>query len=163
MSRYNPIIERIFSTIVDENPNRGTIQSFLNIEDNLNLPKTQMVENFKEMYHNVINGCMEDLYLLSKLEEIIIQTRCKSIIQSEMKLSLSRNYIYARSTFYRKGKEMNDIRVMVGKTDNWGDDLNALMANKQFRILCHTMLIDTMDREIESNVKQLNKKFLCQD
>lgn len=163
MSRYNPVIERIFSNIVDENPNRGTYNAFLNVEDNLNLPKNQTVENFKEMYGKVINGCIEDLHLLAKLEEIIIQTRCKSIIQSEMKLSQSRNYIYARSTFYRKGKEMNDIRVMVGKTDNWGDDLNALMENKQFRVLCYTMLIDAMDREIESNVKQLNRTFLWQD
>jgi hypothetical protein len=92
------------------------------------------------------------------MEEIIIQMRCKEVIDSELRLSLSRNYIYARSLFYRRGNKINDIRVVVGRVEDHGTDLDALMKDQVFRDVCTSTLLGHMDREIEAN--KINLKTL---
>ena len=163
MPRYNRITERMFATIADDNTVRGTYKAFLAVDKNHNLPESESLKTLKEAYSSVIQNCIEDIKTLAMLEEIIIQTRCKEVIDKEIRLSLSRNYIYARSLFFRKDKEINDIRVMVGKTDDWGEDMESLIKDPKFLAIAKTMLLESMDKEIQNNINHLNQIYQCQE
>ena len=98
---------------------------------------------------------------MSCLEEIIIQIRCKEVIESELRLSLNLNkkkdmsYIYARTLFYRRNKQINDIRVCIGSSEQYGDDLVLLLSDVEFRQICQVKLLEVMDKEIEANIFNL--------
>jgi hypothetical protein len=92
---------------------------------------------------------------LAKLEEIIMQLRSKETIMDELKLSLVREYIYARALFYREGKGTKDIRVIVGKTDVHGEDIELLGNTVEFMELAKGKLLNAMDLEIKENVRIL--------
>jgi hypothetical protein len=72
---------------------------------------------------------------------------------------LSRNYIYARSLFFRRGKEINDIRVVVGTVDIWGDKIDELINDVDFRQNCKVELLKSMEKEIQKNIANLNKVY----
>jgi hypothetical protein len=65
------------------------------------------------------------------------------------------SYIYARTLFYRRNKQINDIRVCIGTTENVGGDLDALIKDGAFRAICRRELIRVMDKEIEVNINNL--------
>jgi hypothetical protein len=77
------------------------------------------------------------------------------VISKELRLSLSRNYIYARSIFYRRGNKINDIRVVVGTTEEYGDNLGELITTTAFRDMCILDITVAMEKEIETNINQL--------
>jgi len=68
-----------------------------------------------------------------------------------IKLSLVREYLYARYPFYRKGMTTKDIRVIVDKSEFWGEDLNILVKNKEFMSKAIDKLSKAMDVEIDNN------------
>jgi hypothetical protein len=91
------------------------------------------------------------------LEETILQLRAKENIR-EIKLSVVREeYIYARSPFYRKGSSTKDIRVIVGRTDINGDDLNRLEKDIQFMERAKRKIQVAMDKVISENKNELTK------
>jgi hypothetical protein len=94
--------------------------------------------------------------MLAKLEEIILQIRAKESMVNggteELKLSLVRDYLYARYPFYRKGMTTKDIRVIVDKSEFWGDDLNRLTKNNEFMTKAVEKLEKVMSVEIDYNV-----------
>ncbi len=57
-----------------------------------------------------------DYTKLASLEEIIIQMRIREDL-SDIKLTQVREYIYARTPFYRKDKKSKDVRVIVDKVE----------------------------------------------
>ena len=77
------------------------------------------------------------------------------MIDSELRLSLSRNYIYARSIFYRRGNQINDIRVVIGTTETHGDNLGTLVFDADFKALCKVKLLIAMEKEIKQNIVEL--------
>jgi len=158
MPRFNKITTRVFADVAESQPGDGAYTKFLSIDKELGLPVSPELQATKNMYAKLVTKRAEDIKTLAALEEIIIQMRCKQVINSELRLSLSRNYIYARSLFYRRGKEINDIRVVVGVTEDWGDDINELITRPTFRGLATDKLKQAMDKEIEKNV--LNLKFV---
>lgn len=153
----------MFATICDDDQTRGTYRAFLNVDQNHNLTESDTLIELKGRYEDVIHNSINHLKTLALLEEIIIQIRCKEVIDKEIRLSLSRNYIYARSLFYRKDNLINDIRVMVGKIEDWNQKWDTLLTNRHFNIIAKTMLIEAMDREINANINQLNKILQCQE
>jgi hypothetical protein len=152
MPRLNNVMKRVFGDM-----SRISVEDFLRIEEDLGIQETPSQAAWKKRYSNLAEEFIEDLDDLAIIENIIIQLRCKLLINSELRLSLSRNYIYARSLFFRKGKEINDIRVVVGRTEDHGTDLNALMNDQIFRDVCTSTLLGAMDREIDKNIIKLNK------
>jgi hypothetical protein len=114
----------------------------------------------KEKYKWIAEEFVADLSELAGIEEIIIQMRCKQVINSELRLSLSRNYIYARSLFYRRGNQINDIRVIVGLTEDFGDNISELINDQIFRDVATSKLLGAMDKEIEKNMLNLKLVYV---
>jgi hypothetical protein len=95
---------------------------------------------------------------LAKLEGVIMQMRAKELISEEVKLSLVRDeYIYARTIFYREDRETKDIRIIVGKTEFHGNDLEKLSRDETFMNLAKDKLAKAIDKEIQRNLNDLNK------
>lgn len=151
MPRNNKTIERVFTEIVPDK----LYDKFINVDQELGLQESETQTAMKDMYVNMLANMRRDLKEVAQVEEIIIQLRAKEQIDKELRLSLSRNYIYARSLFYRIGKEINDIRVIIGKTEDHGDDIEVLLKDPEFRELCKSKLIEAMDKIIEVNVKTI--------
>lgn len=155
MPKNNKVTARVFADIAETIGRKGAYEEFLDIDHEMGLQESTTLTAMKEKYSLLAHARAEDIKALAAIEEIIIQIRSKEVIESELRLSLSRDYIYARSLFFRRGKEINDIRVVVGKVDDYGSDLDTLLQDPSFRALCQTKLIEAMDKEVEKNVKQL--------
>lgn len=156
MPRNNKVTERVFANIAETGGRKGSYDKFLAIDQELGLQESPLLIQLKERYNEIAKDCVDDIKLLAALEEIITQIRAKQVIDSKLRLSLSRDYIYARSSFCRKDKQINDIRVVVGKTSEFGDDLNTLLNDQSFRMICKSKLEEAMDKEVEINIKNLN-------
>ncbi len=165
MPRNNKVIDRVFADIVGQGQDKGTYNDFLAVDEKLGIRQSQLLRDMKEKYVSIVQDCKSNLSYLAALEEIISQIRCTEVIDSELRLSLSRSYIYARSTFFRRGKEINDIRVLMGKTTEfgtaplYGTDLESLLKDTDFRALCKEKLLEVMNRKIEANVRLFNIVF----
>ena len=155
MPRLNKVTEKVFAEIAETPKKKGQYQTFLNIDKIMGLPESDSLKAFKAEYDELTSENHGTFSTLAALEEIIIQIRCKEVVDSELRLSLSRNYIYARSIFYRRGNKINDIRVVVGTTEAYGDDLKALFNDLHFCDICKIKLWEAMDKEIESNIVTL--------
>lgn len=161
MPKNNKVTERSFSNIAETDGRKGSYEKFLNVDQDMGLQESDLLKQLKEKYREIARDCVDDIRMLAALEEIIIQIRSKEVIDSELRLSLSRNYIYARTMFYRRGKEINDIRVVVGKVNDpqypeFNRGLDILLADPEFRFLCKEKLTEVMNKEIEKNINQLN-------
>jgi len=155
MPRLQKVTEKVFAEIAETPQKKGAYTTFLNIDEVLALPASEEIQELKDLYLEIIDEVKGQIGALSTLEEIIIQIRCKHVVNEEIRLSLSRNYIYARSIFFRRGNKINDIRVVVGTTEEYGDDLNSLMEDKIFLSKGVLKLINAMNKEINQNKKQL--------
>jgi hypothetical protein len=71
----------------------------------------------------------------------------------DIKLSLVREYIYARCSFFRMGKTSKDIRVIVDNVEFWDNDVTNLFGNEKFMEKAKNKLVYTMRTEIESNIE----------
>jgi len=108
-------------------------------------------------YRNVVTKWKSQFDTVALLEETILQLRAKENI-TEIKLSKVRDeYIYARSPFYRRGGSTKDIRVIVGKTDIDGEDLNRLAKDITFMERSKRKIQVAMDRVISENRNELTK------
>ena len=157
MPRNNKVTERVFANIAETGGRKGSYDKFLAIDREMGLQESDLLIKMKEKYSEIAQDCVDDIKVLAALEEIIVQIRAKEVIPTELRLSLSRDYIYARSIFYRRGNQINDIRVVVGRTTEFGDELDELIRDTNFRTLCETKLIEAMDKEIMKNVEYLNQ------
>lgn len=159
MPSNNKVTERSFTYVMDKGGQKKSYENFLSIDHELGIPESELLKNLKERYSEIAQNCVDDIKILAALEELIVQIRSKEVIDSELRLSLSRDYIYARTTFFRRGKEINDIRVIIGKVDEYPDSLEDLLKNPDFRVICKNKLIEAMNKEIEKNINQLNFEY----
>ena len=164
MPRTNKITERVFSGLEKTRDRNGAHERFLALDTEMGLEETPSLLAWKKRYADLAEEFVDDLADLAIIEEIIIQMRAKQVIDSEIRLSLSRNYIYARSLFYRRGNQINDIRVVIGKTDDFEEKtfeefVNKLANDTDFLLLCIKKLRTAMDLEIEKNIVKLNKVY----
>ena len=113
----------------------------------------------KERYISIIKSIKYDIMILASLEEIIMQLRAIEMIDSELRLSLNKNFIYARATFYRSENKINDIRVIAGKIEDYGDNIESLIKDPRFRYICIEKIKEAMNNEIEKNIFNLNLIF----
>jgi len=151
MPRTNKVTEKVFAEIAETPQKKGMYTTFLDIDRVMGLPEAPALMELKDLYDELTSENKGTISTLAALEEIIIQLRCKEVVESELRLSLSRNYIYARSLFYRRGNKINDIRVVVGTVEQYGDNLDDLIKDDSFRHVCYTFLMGAMNKEIEAN------------
>jgi hypothetical protein len=90
---------------------------------------------------------------MGKLEEIILQLRAVENLEN-IKLSIVRDYIYARCPFFRLGKSSKDIRIIVDRSEFWSVDLKSLLNNQNFMDKAKSKLIDAMNIEIKNNITE---------
>ena len=102
MPRTNDVTKRVFADIAETSEDKGAYDSFLDLDKTMGLPESKALTEMKERYFDLVEDSKEDIQMLATIEEIIIQMRAKEVIDSEIRLSLSRQYIYARSLFYRQ-------------------------------------------------------------
>lgn len=152
MGRVNKLTDGVFADLVGTSKEIDKYDEFLNCIDS----KSKNLKNLKKEYE-IMTGSNKKLFnKLAKLEEIILQIRAKESMVNggteELKLSLVRDYLYARYPFYRKGMTTKDIRVIVDKSEFWGDDLDRLTKNNEFMTKAVEKLEKVMSVEIEYNV-----------
>jgi hypothetical protein len=155
MGRVNKLTDGVFVDIVGTAKEINLYTEFLNNIDS----KSKNLKSLRKEY-DALTGQNKNLFeKLAKLEEVILQIRAKESIMtrpSEVKLSLVREYLYARYPFYRKGMLTKDIRIIVDKSEFWGDNLNVLLKNKEFMTKATDKLSKAMDEEINSNLHEYN-------
>ena len=156
MPRENKLTEGVFTGIVGTRERISSYDLFLETMTKKNSPE---LSKWSKKYRDHINKNKVRFQNLAKLEEVIMQLRSKETLLENVKLSLVREYIYARALFYREGKGTKDIRVIVDKTDIYGEDLNALLKNKEFMSKAVTKLQEAMDKEINENTRVLENIF----
>lgn len=160
-----PRTNKITARVVPENT--GAYQEFLNLDERTRSEVSDLLRLFKSEYEKMALIYKTPIDMMSCLEEIIIQIRCKEVINEELRLSLNLNkkkdmsYVYARTLFYRRNKQINDIRVCIGSSEQYGDDLVGLLEDEEFRVLCKTKLTEVIDKEIDMNI--INLKLVEKD
>lgn len=163
MPRNNKVTGRVFAEIAETSRQKGAYDKFLAIDQEMGFQESESLKKLKKDYKVLVNDIATNIKVLAALEEIITQIRAKEAIDSELRLSLSRDYIYARSSFYRKDNKINDIRVVVGKVEEYGDKLDKLIKDQNFRTLCKVKLIESMDKEININITNLNLIYVNEE
>jgi hypothetical protein len=142
----------VFNRIVNT-PTHGKYDNFINeLVTNPTIELTKFVDDYK----NRLNIIRDDLSILSKLETIIIQLRSKNLQPSDIKLSFVRDYIYARTFFYREDKKSHDIRVLVGLKEIYGDNIDVLSNDNNFMQLAIEKLTPAITSEIEKSITDFN-------
>jgi hypothetical protein len=98
---------------------------------------------------------------LATLEEIIMQMRIRENLE-DIKLSQVREYIYARTPFYRKDKKSKDVRVIVNKVEFYPEsdgNLEILFSDVVFMEKAKYKLVQAMDSEIAENIRTFKATF----
>lgn len=157
MGRTNKQTEGVFVDIVGTTSELSSYDVFIN--NSTNKPSKDL-KGFLDEYKTAITENKMMFERLARLEEIIMQLRSMETI-SDIKLSLVREYIYARCSFYRKEKTAKDIRVIVDNVEFWNSDMEKLLGTKEFMEKAKTKLLKAMEKEVEDNItvyKSLYKK-----
>ena len=96
MGRVNKTISGVFIDIVGTPKEISGYQQFINQGGDLN--DDPQVREYLSTYSHMVNDNKETFEQLASLEEIIMQKRIQLDL-SDIKLSLVRDYIYARTPF----------------------------------------------------------------
>lgn len=158
MGRNNKINgQMVFADIIGKAGSTPTYESFLNIDQTLNIPETNDLKKIKEVYEIYLEKVKENVNVLSYIEEAVSQIRSKIVLKDEIKLSIQTNYVYARTTFYRRRYEPNDIRVIVGRTDIIGSDIQKLLEDDEIMHKAYNQLMFAMEVEIDQTLSKLKE------
>ncbi len=114
MGRVNKTIEGVFIDIVGSSSELSSYDQFINHGDGKKYSKE--LEELTALYKKEVTKSKVMFEKLASLEEIIIQMRIREDL-SDIKLTQVREYIYARTPFYRKDKKSKDVRVIVDKIE----------------------------------------------
>jgi hypothetical protein len=157
MGRVNKTIEGVFTNIVGTSSEISTYNQFINQGEDLNVSKE--LQDLTDTYVKLVNDHKNTFEQLASLEEIIMQMRIKENLD-DIKLSLVREYIYARTPFYRKDKKAKDVRVIVDKIEfhpEVGTNIEILIGNEDFMARAKEKLTSAMDSEIKENIRLLKQ------
>jgi len=157
MGRVNKLTDGVFTGIVGNASEVSSYDRFINLKEDYATSKES--NEFLKEYQTVITENKTVFDKLASLEEIIMQLRSRDNVCEDFKLSIVREYIYARTPFFRRDKGTKDIRVIVGLTEFYGEDTRNLMGNKEFVSKAASKLTDAMDVEISANISQYKTIF----
>lgn len=159
MGRVNKTIEGAFTLMVNGYDGVSMYDKFINYGQELK-NKSAQLNKLTENYKKLIKEQSASIQKLADLEIIIMQMRIRENLDSiPLKVTIVRNYIYLRCTFYRKGKEMNDIRVLIGNVKEYGAKVKALQNNDDFMSMARKKLEKTIDDEIQQNIELYKQNY----
>lgn len=150
----------VFGNIIGDFDNQHLYDKFLKTDELFSIQENDEISKLKKSYMSTIKSIEHDLIYLSNIEELIIQWRCREMIPNEFKFTITRDYVYARSLFYRKRNNVKDIRTIVGKTNVYGDNIENLYLNKDLIDLSIKKLTKTMDNEILKTIQNIKSLIL---
>ena len=152
MGRVNKTIEGVFIDIVGNNSKLSGYDQFLN--QGYGNPSREL-NKLTNDYKSLIANNKQVFEQLAALEEVIMQLRIRENLD-DIKLSQVREYVYARTPFYRKDKVAKDVRVIVDKIEfhpEGEENLDNLFSKKDFMDKAKYKLAQAMDNEIEENIR----------
>lgn len=152
MGRVNKKTEGVFVKIFGDQDSLPAFEIFLN-NNNPENPSAYL-KRYTKMYKDYIAAEKLRLEHMSVVEELIMQLRSKEQI-SDIKVSIVRDYIYARCAFYRNDTTSKDVRVIVDNKDTWNLSLKKLNENEEFMAKAKEKLVRQMNAIIEINVQRL--------
>lgn len=154
MGRFNATIDGVFTDLVEV----GQIPSYEKFINNGNdIKPSKDLKKFTTEYKNLVKMFGPTIEKLATMEEIIMQLRAKESVE-DVKLSLVRDYVYARTPFFRRGKTSKDIRVIVDKEEFWEfTNVDDLVNNKDFMDKAIGKLTKAMDSEIQNSIHEYKK------
>ena len=156
MGRVNKTIGGVFVDIVGSASRISKYDEFINSGKNLKSSKS--LKAITADYKKLIDAQKDQYRVLADLEQLILQKRVRENLNpKDIKLSVLREYIYARISFYRTNTSTKDIRVLVGFSDAYGKTLKDISKNKIFQEHAAIKLQDAMDFEIAENELQLQE------
>ncbi len=161
MGRVNKTIGGVFVDIVGSASRISKYDEFINSGKNLKSSKS--LKAITADYKKLIDAQKDQYRVLADLEQLILQKRVRENLNpKDIKLSILREYIYARVSFYRTNTSTKDIRVLVGFSDMYGKTLKDIAKNKIFQQDATIKLQDAMDFEIAENerlMQEVKNKF----
>ena len=161
MGRVNKTIGGVFVDIVGSASRISKYDEFINSGKNLKSSKS--LKAITADYKKLIDAQKDQYRVLADLEQLILQKRVRENLNpKDIKLSMLREYIYARISFYRTNTSTKDIRVLVGFSDMYGKTLKDIAKNKIFQQDATIKLQDAMDFEIAENerlMQEVKNKF----
>ena len=158
MGRINKSIDGVFVDIVGDNSKLSGYDQFLN--QGTNNPSREL-KKLTDDYKIIISENRLVFEKLAALEEIIMQLRIRENL-GDIKLSQVREYVYARTPFYRKDKVSKDVRVIVEKIEFYPEgteDINNLFGNQEFMDSAKYKLAKSIDAEISENVRSYKRNY----
>lgn len=148
MAKQIKHVNGVFTQVVGTDKELSQFELFLNQSPD---KMSGELTDFTNYYKSIVTKWKTQFDTVALLEEIILQLRAKENV-TEIKLSVIRDeYIYARSPFFRRGGSTKDIRVIVGKTDIDGDDIDMLSKDLTFMKKAHERISVAMDSVIAEN------------
>lgn len=138
------INQGVFVELKATHKRKSAIQTFVDKEHFMK--SSHETELLLAEYTETVISIQRELKLASFLEELIMLNRAKNNIR-DFKISLVREYIYVRMNCYRPDVETRDLRVIVGTTFQYGDQVDALFANEEF--------MDKAKKKIESQIEEM--------
>lgn len=147
------INQGVFVELMATQTRKSAFETFVNREHMMN--SSFESEVLIEEYIATVNSIQRELELASLLEELIMLHRAKNNIR-DIKISLLREYIYVRMNCYRPNLAVKDVRVIVGTTSQYGDDVDALFANVDFMDKAKQKIEVQIDEMIQDKQKELN-------
>jgi len=154
MGRVNETIDGVFVEIVGTKTRVGGYHTFVNTGTKLKASKE--LKKYTADYAKLVDKNLNTFKKLADLEQVIMQMRTRENIK-DIKLTILRDYIYARTTFYRTHTATKDIRVIAGLTNIFGTDISKLEKNKALMSIAKEKLVAAMDVEIENSLKNITK------
>ena len=161
MGRVNKTIGGVFVDIVGSASRISKYDEFINSGKSLKSSKS--LKAITASYKKLIDSQKDQYRVLADLEQLILQKRVRENLNpKDIKLSVLREYIYARVSFYRTNTSTKDIRVLVGFSDMYGKTVKDIAKNKIFQQDAAIKLQEAMDFEIAENerlMQEVKNKF----
>jgi len=148
------INQGVFVELKATHKRKSAIQTFVDKEHYMN--SSTETGLLLEEYTETVMSIQRELKQASILEELIMLYRAKNNI-TDIKISLVREYIYVRINCYRADIETKDLRVIMGTTYQYGDNLDALFANEEFMHKAMRKIESQIDEMIQIKRNELNQ------
>jgi len=146
----NKTTNGVFIDLIGSETQLPSYDVFTNYE---NTNKNKKLSKYTKEYKGLITQHKSTIIRMAQLEEIIMQLRSiEELDANNIKLSLVRDYIYARAPFFRLGKVTKDIRIIVDRSEFWSTDLDSLLTNDAFMNKAKKKLLDAMNEEVSVNI-----------
>jgi hypothetical protein len=151
----NKLSKGVFTEIVETEKKKSLFNQFITdvSSDENGQTVNQLLSRYKKLISNYENVFKE----LALIEGTILQIKTRDSVR-DIKLYMVRDYIYARTNFFRLGNDFKDVRIIVDKINNYGiteDNLSSLLENERFMDKLTRKLNSVMDIEIKTNTDLL--------